>query len=72
LAQTKEEGKPEQAWTKIVEGKLGAWAGRQGQPEKGLPGGALLEQGWFRDEKQKVPAAVAPATVVRFAQVLIG
>jgi elongation factor Ts len=72
LNMTKEEGKPEQAWPKIVEGKLGAWFGRVGEPDKGKPGGALLDQGWFREEKTKVPVAIEPATIVRFAQVLIG
>lgn len=70
LTMTKQEGKPEQAWDKIVEGRLTAWYGRLGEP--GKPGGALLEQPYYTDEKQKVPAAIAPATVVRFAQVLIG
>jgi elongation factor Ts len=70
LNMTKQEGKPEQAWDKIVEGRLTAWYGRLGEP--GKPGGALLEQPFYTDEKQKVPAAIAPATVVRFAQVLIG
>ena len=70
LNMTKQEGKPEQAWDKIVEGRLASWYGRLGEP--GKPGGALLEQPFYTDEKQKVPAAIAPATVVRFAQVLIG
>ena len=70
LTMTKQEGKPEQAWDKIVEGRLTSWYGRLGEP--GKPGGALLEQPYYTDEKQKVPAAIAPATVVRFAQVLIG
>jgi len=70
LNMTKQEGKPEQAWEKIVEGRLTAWYGRLG--ETGKPGGALLEQPFYTDEKQKVPAAIAPETIVRFAQVLIG
>jgi elongation factor Ts len=70
LNMTKAEGKPEQAWDKIVEGRLTAWYGRLGEP--GKPGGALLEQPYYTDEKQKVPAAIAPASIVRFAQVLIG
>jgi elongation factor Ts len=68
---TKEEGKPEQAWPKIVEGRLDGWFGRNSEGP-GKPGGALLEQGWFREEKQKVTQAIAPAKIVRFAQVLIG
>jgi elongation factor Ts len=70
LNMTKQEGKPEQAWEKIVEGRLGAWYGRVGEP--GKPGGALLEQPYYTDEKQTVQKAIAPATIVRFAQVLIG
>jgi elongation factor Ts len=72
LAQTKEEGKPEQAWPKIVEGRLTGWFARVGEPEKGKPGGALLDQPWTSDEKQTVSQALGDATIVRFAQVLIG
>jgi elongation factor Ts len=67
---TKEEGKPEQAWPKIVEGRLNAWYGRVGEP--GKPGGALLDQPWYTDEKQTVAQALGGATIVRYAQVLIG
>ena len=67
---TKQEGKPEQAWPKIVEGRLTGWFGRVGEP--GKPGGALLDQPWTADEKQTVTAALGDAKVVRFAQVLIG
>jgi elongation factor Ts len=70
LNMTKQEGKPEQAWEKIVEGRLTSWYGRVGEP--GKPGGALLEQPYYTDEKQPVAKAIAPATIVRFAQVLIG
>lgn len=69
---TKQEGKPEQAWPKIVEGRLNGWFGRLGEPEKGKPGGALLDQPWTSDEKQSVAQALGDATIVRFAQVLIG
>jgi elongation factor Ts len=67
---TKQEGKPEPAWPKIVEGRLTGWFGRVGEP--GKPGGALLEQPWTSDEKQTVAHALGDAKVVRFAQVLIG
>ena len=67
---TKQEGKPEQAWPKIVEGRLTGWFGRVGEP--GKPGGALLDQPWTSDEKQTVTQALGDAKVVRFAQVLIG
>jgi elongation factor Ts len=68
--QTRNEGKPEQALPKIVEGKLGGWFKRVGS--KGSPGGALLDQPWVHDEKQSVAAALGGATVVRFTQVEIG
>ncbi len=72
LNMTKAEGKPEQAWPKIVEGRLTGWFARLGEPEKGKPGGALLDQPWTSDEKQTVTVALGDAKVVRFAQVLIG
>ena len=65
LAETKNEGKPEQAWPKIVEGKLNGWFKR-------TPGGALLDQSYIHDEKQSVAKAIGDATIVRFAQIEIG
>lgn len=59
---TKAEGKPEQAWDKIVEGRLNAWYKDQ----------VLLEQGFVRDEKTTVAQLLGDATLVRFAQVYIG
>ena len=44
---TKAEGKPEQAWPKIVEGRLNAWYKDQ----------VLLEQGFVRDDKKTITAA---------------
>ena len=44
-AQTRNEGKPEQALPKIVEGKLNGWYKR-------VPGGVLLEQPYAKDDKQ--------------------
>jgi elongation factor Ts len=67
---TRNEGKPEAALPKIVEGKLGGWFKRVGQ--KGEPGGALLEQPWVHDEKQSVQQALGGASIVRYAQVEIG
>jgi len=61
---TKAEGKPEQAWPKIVEGRLNGWYKER----------VLLEQAFVRDEKQTV-AEVADgggAEIVRFAQAFIG
>ncbi|HEX3425889.1 MAG TPA: translation elongation factor Ts [Acidimicrobiales bacterium] len=64
-AQTRNEGKPEQAIPKIVDTKLAGWYKR-------VPGGVLLEQPYAKDEKQTVAQILGSATVVRFAQVLIG
>jgi elongation factor Ts len=63
--QTRNEGKPEQALPKIVEGKLGGWFKR-------VPGGVLLEQPYARDDKVTVSGHLGGAEVVRFAQVEIG
>lgn len=64
-AQTRNEGKPEQALPKIVEGKLNGWYKR-------VPGGVLLEQPYAKDDKQTVSQALGSAKVVRFAQAVIG
>lgn len=61
LAITKAEGKPEAAWDKIVEGRLGAWYKER----------ALLEQGVF-GEKETVQQKIGKGTIVRFAQATIG
>jgi elongation factor Ts len=55
-------GKPEQAWPKIVEGKLTAWYAER----------VLLDQKFVKDEKQTVSKVLGDAELVRFAQVLIG
>jgi elongation factor Ts len=64
LSITKAEGKPEQAWPKIVEGRLNGWYKER----------VLLEQPFVRDEKQTVAqlAAGGEAEIVRFAQLFIG
>jgi elongation factor Ts len=61
---TKAEGKPEQAWPKIVEGRLNAWYKEQ----------VLLEQGYVRDDKKSIQQLLdeAGAKLVRYAQVYIG
>lgn len=64
-AQTRNEGKPEQALPKIVEGRLDGWYKR-------VPGGVLVEQPYARDDKQTVSQVLGSATVVRFAQAVIG
>ena len=61
-AQTRHEGKPEQAIDKIVEGKLSGWFQQR----------VLLDQKFVRDEKKKISQVLGDATVVRFAQVVIG
>jgi elongation factor Ts len=64
-AETRNEGKPESALPKIVEGKLNGWFKR-------IPGGVLLEQPYARDDKRTVQQVLGDASVVRFAQVEIG
>ena len=64
----REEGKPEAAWPKIIEGKMTGFFKGQG--------GALLDQAFVKDNKQTIAALVATlgkdATVRRFARVEIG
>jgi elongation factor Ts len=66
--QTREEGKPEQAWPKIVEGKMNGFF-------KG-EGGALLDQAFVKDNKQTIAALLktlgTDAEVRRFARIEIG
>ena len=64
-AQTRNEGKPEQAIPKIVEGKLNGWYKR-------VPGGVLLEQPYAKDDKLSVTQFLGGAKVVRYAQAVIG
>jgi elongation factor Ts len=68
-SQAREEGKPEQAWPKIIEGKLNGFY-------KANPGGALVEQSFVKDPKSTVGALVSglggDAAVRRFARVKIG
>ena len=60
--QTRNEGKPEQAIPKIVDGRVNAWIADQ----------VLGEQKFIFDEKKTVADALAPAAVVRFAQAVVG
>ncbi|HUF32802.1 MAG TPA: translation elongation factor Ts [Acidimicrobiales bacterium] len=64
-ALSRNEGKPEAALPKIIEGRLSGFY-------KSTPGGALLEQAFVKDEKRSVGDALGDATVVRFAQIEIG
>ncbi len=56
------EGKPEAALTKIVEGRLGGWYKER----------VLLDQAYIKDEKQTIAKLLGPVTVTRFAQVVVG
>jgi elongation factor Ts len=58
---TKAEGKPEQAWDKIVDGRLRGWYGER----------VLLEQGLHGD-KIAVKDSLGGGSIVRFVQVVIG
>jgi elongation factor Ts len=64
-AETRNEGKPEAALPKIVEGRLNGWYKR-------LPGGVLVDQPFAKDDKQSVAQHLGSARVVRFAQAEIG
>lgn len=61
-AQAREQGKPEQAMAKIIEGRLTGWFKER----------CLLEQAFVKDEKQTVQKVLGDATVARFSQVEIG
>jgi elongation factor Ts len=56
------EGKPEAALDKIVEGRLQGW----------FKDRCLLDQAYVRDEKQTVAQHLGTAELVRFAQVVVG
>lgn len=58
---TKAEGKPEQAWDKIVTGRLRAWYAER----------VLLEQGMF-GEKETVESRLGDGEIVRFELAAIG
>jgi elongation factor Ts len=59
---TRNEGKPEAALPKIVEGKLDGWFRES----------VLLEQKFVRDEKQTIKQLLGDAKIVRFEQAIIG
>jgi elongation factor Ts len=56
------EGKPEAAMAKIVEGRMNGWYKER----------VLLDQAYVRDEKQTIAGMLGSARVVAFAQVVIG
>jgi elongation factor Ts len=59
---SRNEGKPEAALGKIVEGRLNGWFAER----------VLVEQRYARDEKQTIAQLIGEAEVVRFAQVVVG
>ena len=61
-AQAREQGKPEQALPKIIEGRLTGWFKER----------CLLEQPFVKEEKRTVEQVLGDAAVVRYAQVEIG
>jgi elongation factor Ts len=59
---SRNEGKPEAALPKIVEGRLNGWFKER----------VLLEQSYAKDEKKSIADLVGDAEILRFAQVVVG
>ena len=59
---SRNEGKPEAALTKIIEGRLNGW----------FKDRVLLEQTFAKDDKQSIQQFLNGATVTSFAQVVVG
>jgi elongation factor Ts len=59
---SRNEGKPEAALPKIIEGRLNGWFKER----------VLLEQPYVKDEKQSVQQFLSGASITAFAQVVIG
>jgi len=59
---SRNEGKPEAALEKIVEGRLTGWFKER----------VLLDQAYVRDEKQSIAKMLGSARIVSFAQVVVG
>jgi elongation factor Ts len=59
---SRNEGKPEAAMEKIVEGRMTGWFKER----------VLLDQAYVRDEKQTIAGMLGSARIVSFAQVVIG
>jgi elongation factor Ts len=59
---TRNEGKPEAALAKIVDGRMNGWFKER----------VLLEQSYVRDEKRTIADLLGSAEVVAFAQVVVG
>jgi elongation factor Ts len=56
------EGKPDAALPKIIEGRLNGWYKER----------VLLDQAYIKDEKKTIGQLLGSATVTQFAQVVIG
>jgi elongation factor Ts len=56
------EGKPDAALPKVVEGRLNGWYKER----------VLLDQAYVKDEKQTIAKLLGPAQVTQFAQVVVG
>jgi elongation factor Ts len=59
---SRNEGKPEAALPKIIEGRLNGW----------FKDRVLLEQSYVKDEKQTIEQFIGNGTITAFAQVFIG
>jgi len=59
---SRNEGKPEAAMEKIVEGRMTGWFKER----------VLLDQSYVRDEKQTIAGMLGSDRIVSFAQVVIG
>jgi len=59
---SRSEGKPEAALEKVIEGRMTGWYKER----------VLLEQPYVRDEKQTIAKLLGGATIVAFAQVVVG
>lgn len=59
---SRNEGKPEAAMAKIIEGRLNGWFKER----------VLLEQPYVKDEKQSIEQLLNGATISAFAQVVVG
>jgi elongation factor Ts len=61
-ALSRNEGKPEAALPKIIEGRMNGWFKER----------VLLDQSYVRDEKQSIAGMLGSARIVAFSQVFIG
>jgi len=59
---SRNEGKPEAALPKIIEGRMNGWFRER----------CLLEQSYAKDEKRTIAEVIGSAEIVRFAQVVVG